>query len=243
MKGLVYRDLYLGKKTFLVYTILSMATALFGVLMSISSRCGNLESFSKNSPSEFELVINIFTYIPVILVIASIWGVSQCIFLDYKSGWMYFSCTLPTKKITMVGAHYLVSYAVIMTGVLYGIVHTYIIRSAACLEITRKNIMGIALVGIIGTIYVVCQIPLSIAAKTEKRTQTIIIIFMVLIYIVSMIQFTQLEVDDERIFKIIWADIKPVKDALIDYWWIIIPTTLLISISMSVGLIKKNRFT
>lgn len=242
MKGLIYRDFYLGKKTFLLYTILALATGLFGVLMSLSSRCGNLISFAQNSPGEFGIVMDTFTYVPVILIVVSVWGIGQCIFSDYKSGWMYYSYTLPAKKSTMVGAHYIVSILVILAGVVCGIIHTYIIRSVAGFDITKKNVMGIALVGIIGVIYSMCLIPLSLASKTEKRTQTIIIIFGTVLYIVSMIQFSLLEVDDERVFKIIWADIKPVKDALIGYWWIILPLILSLSISISVRLLKKNKF-
>lgn len=242
MKGLVYRDFYLSKKTFLLYTVLALATGLFGVLMSLSSRCGNLVSFADNSSGEFEVLINIFTYIPIILIVVSIWGVSQCIFSDYKSGWMYYSYTLPERKSIMAGVHYIVSILVVLAGVIYGIIHTYIIRSVAGLDITKNNMIGIALVGIIGVIYSVCLIPLSLVCKTQKRTQTIIIIWGVVLYIVSMIQFNLLEVDDERVFKIIWADIKPVKDALVGYWWIILPLILVLSISISVRILKKNKF-
>ena len=104
MKGLLYRDFYLGKKTYILYGMISIAMALFGILVSISFHCGNLVNYADNNPGSFENIIKILMYLPIFMIVIAVQGISQNICSDYKAGWMIYEYNLPMKNVdTLIG--------------------------------------------------------------------------------------------------------------------------------------------
>ena len=69
MKGLIYKEWCLGKKTFTLFLILSMVFTVLGILVFLSTMFGNLKTWPETEPGSIKVFATIFSYIPYILML------------------------------------------------------------------------------------------------------------------------------------------------------------------------------
>ena len=64
MKGLLYKEFFLGRKNYLAFLALFFVFALMGALVCLSMICGNLQSIPAEDPESVKTFAMIFTYAP-----------------------------------------------------------------------------------------------------------------------------------------------------------------------------------
>ncbi len=101
MKGLIYKEIVLTKKTLIMGFVYSLMAAVMLLLVRISMICGNLAN-SESLPS-LERNNYIFHYIPCIIFICALAGNSGDMYSDDKTGWTRFirTTTITPKQIVL----------------------------------------------------------------------------------------------------------------------------------------------
>ena len=126
MKGLIYKEWCLGKKTFILFVVLSAVFTVLGMLVFLSIKYGNLK-FMQEEPGSVKTFTYVFFYVPYVLMLLALEGCVQSVCTDYASEWMKYSYTLPLTEKKAVGARYVTGGIVLLSAVIYGIVNAGII--------------------------------------------------------------------------------------------------------------------
>lgn len=239
MKGLLYKDFYLGKKTYILHGVIAGAMALLGVLVSLSSVCGNLTGYANNNPGGFEIVIKIFMYLPIFMIVIGVQGISQSICSDYQSGWMLYEYNLPVKNLVKVGAHYIVGLIIVAMGMLIGAVHMLIISEISGVDLVKGDFYKMLLIGFLGLAEIAFFIPISLRVKTQKYVSTISVLLVCIVWFISFLQLAV--VSEDELYTKVARDVKFFKETIYDYWWVIIPVVLVTSFFYSVKTMKAKR--
>ena len=239
MKGLLYRDFYLGKKTYILHGTIAAAMGLLGGLVSLSSVCGNLTGYANNNPGGFEIVIKIFMYLPIFMIVIGVQGISQSICSDYQSGWMLYEYNLPVKDSVKVGAHYIVGLIIVAMGMVIGLVHILIISEISGISIAKGDFYKMFLIGFLGLAEIAFLIPVSLRVKTQKYVSTISVLLVCIVWFISFVQLSV--VTENELYAKVVRDVKFFKETIYGYWWVIIPVMLVTSFFCSMKTMKAKR--
>ena len=182
MKGLLYKEWLVGKKTFLLFLGMAVLFSVMGILFYLSMFYGNLQDMPKEDPWGVSMFAKMFCYLPYMLLL---FGASVCmktIYTDYASGFMKYSYTLPVSAAKAVGARYLMIGIVFVGSFLFGMLISGIMcglsGNAFDAEI-MKNLFFILLVGII---IVAAFMPLSLQLKNARTVGTISAVLLLVLY-------------------------------------------------------------
>ena len=185
MKGLLYKEFYLGRKNYLAFLALTFVFSLLGALVCLSMICGNLQSIPVEEPDTVEQFTILFTYVLYVLGMFAVFGSNQSVYGDYASGFMKYSYTLPVKAVKAVGARYLTGLIVLGIGILCGIANALIISTLTGRMFTLdilKNMMMI--LGVIVLVYS-AGVPLALKFKTAKTVSGITVLAVAVMYLVA----------------------------------------------------------
>ena len=97
MKGLIYKDIILSKKFYIIAFLYCMMIDVIAVLMRISMICGNLAE-NEETLSSLTRNMYIFHYVPCMVLLIAFASDSGTIFSDINSGWMRFCNTTPVTS-------------------------------------------------------------------------------------------------------------------------------------------------
>lgn len=115
LKGLVFKEIYLGRKKYLVMTAIWLMLAVLGILIRLSIMYGNMSGMSPEELADTEPVMYyIFSYLPAFILMYSTVGSTDDIYSDNSSGWTIFSITAPISEGRYIGIKYLVKTAMII---------------------------------------------------------------------------------------------------------------------------------
>lgn len=93
-KGLIFRELYLGRKNMLIITLVWCMWVALGILAQLSFLYGNLGRMSEDEINR-SLVLSVFTYSPTAILMVAAMDGSNVIFADYATKWNVFRTTTP----------------------------------------------------------------------------------------------------------------------------------------------------
>ena len=110
MKQLIYRELYLSKKSILMTLGVGAMVFLAGALVLLSCRFGNIAKY--NEPEVVREMMNaVSTYLPLMIyaiaLVAGVDAIPNQIFADHTGGWHKFIKSSGVKAEAYVGAKYL----------------------------------------------------------------------------------------------------------------------------------------
>ncbi len=97
MKGLIYKDIILSKKFYIIAFLYCMIIDIIAVLMRISMICGNLAN-NEEVLNSLTRNMYIFHYVPCLILLIAFSSDSGTIFSDINSGWMRFCNTTPVTS-------------------------------------------------------------------------------------------------------------------------------------------------
>lgn len=183
MKGLLYKEWLLGKKTFTLFLTLSMVFTVLGILVFLSTICGNLKTWPETEPGSIKVFATVFSYVPYVLMLFGITAVNQGIFMDCNSGWMKYSYTMPQKSNVIIGAKYIYALIIIVFSFVFGLINAGIISLMSGEQLTRELFRNFIVI-LVGAICVLATtIPLAIWVKNSTKLSTIGAIFVMGMYL------------------------------------------------------------
>ncbi len=117
MKGLIYRELYLARKSYIGGMIVVAMFILLGVLIRLSLICGNLADLDAETYKMVDMASYIaFSYLPLLLLLVPLAGDGGVAISDYKSKWMLYAYTLPYSEKQMAAVKYMIKITLLLFG-------------------------------------------------------------------------------------------------------------------------------
>lgn len=132
MKGLLYREIYLGRKRYLIMGMLTFIISVIGILIRISMIHGNmalLDAETYNSVNNTTYYF--FTFIPFVILLSSIFASVEVICDDYKYKWNVYCRTTRIKCLKWVMIKCTLAGVISVISFLYGIMYCYLISFIA----------------------------------------------------------------------------------------------------------------
>ncbi len=103
-KGIIYRELYLNRKRYIVGFVVYIAMLFIGVLIRMSMSFGNLAHDDEEVLNSMDMITYyMFTLATPLILIISFAETPEIIVSDHKTNWTRFSYTFPisTKKMAL----------------------------------------------------------------------------------------------------------------------------------------------
>ena len=169
MKGLIYRELYLIRKT----TVLTLlAYFVFVALLSlvfISTYAGNL----RGTEGVIEgLYPQAYFYAACIALIGMCYGHNDIIQKDYQSRWQLYSYTLPMSEEKMIASKFIVRGMLLLAGLVLAVTAELILSAAAKMPVSFPHIKNILIICALMTVGF-SEIPLMLRFKNQNKAATI----------------------------------------------------------------------
>ncbi|MBQ9142953.1 MAG: ABC-2 transporter permease [Lachnospiraceae bacterium] len=183
MKGLLFKEFYLTRKTYLGFLLVFVGVASLCVLVCLSMICGNLQSIPAESPEEVESFFQMFVYVPYGILVFAVTVCEHSIFTDYASGWMKYSYTLPTPAKKAIGARYLTGIIIAVGSIALGLCNAGIMSLILDKPITAEIVKNMLVILLIAIGYIFFDIPMALKYKTAQAVGNRVGSVMILAYI------------------------------------------------------------
>lgn len=120
MKGLIYKELFLGKKTYLGLLAVALGLALLGILVGLGIRYGNIQDMAAD---EVTSMFQMFVYFTYGILLFTIGEDFFAIERDKVKGWRKLEYTMPVTAKKQMAARYLTAGIVLIGCFVLGLVN------------------------------------------------------------------------------------------------------------------------
>lgn len=243
MKGLIYKELILGKKNFIALLAVAIGVVSLGILVGLGTRFGNLKDFAVEEKARF---FYIFVYATYSLVLAFIMEIFACIERDKASGWRKMEYTMPVSAKERVGSWYLICAIMLAGCFLLGVTNVAVMALVFGQAITGsilKNmvtiLLGVMLVPLAG-------IPIyqRFTAKSVERFWNVLATVGLLALLVGMMVILIKTKDEELIDAVFDNIVEKVGDFFSGFCYlspVIMPLLMVGSFTLSVQWYQRRK--
>ena len=183
MKGLLHKELYLGKKNYLIMLGIILVVSLLGFLVCLSIKCGNLKDLLVVE-SQRESNVEILVYLMVCIGMYFGTHIMNSIYDDYSFGWQKFTYTLPTQAKKIVGAKYILLGAAFVFALIVATINWSIYAYLADVDMQLSILKNASVLMLIGAVIYSFLFALSFWYKNARAVSTRFIIVGVVAYII-----------------------------------------------------------
>ncbi|MBO5166589.1 MAG: ABC-2 transporter permease [Lachnospiraceae bacterium] len=249
MKGLLYKEFFLGRKNYLAFLALFFVFALLGALVCLSMICGNLQSLPVEDPESVKTFALIFTYAPYALLLAVIFDGAQSVYRDHSCGFMKFTYTLPVKTEVAVGVCYLTELIFLGAGLVLGIINAGIISVLTETAFSAGTVKNMFVILLCAVFVYAWELPLAYRLKNQKTVSAVMVAFCVVVYLVTgavfisgMKKFEAIMEGgaDEAYLQMILEKYAEIRDAAFPFVPFLIAAVLALSFFLSVKICKRR---
>ncbi len=170
MKGLLYKEWCLNKKTICLFALIALVFSVLGLLVFLSMICGNLKGVLDSESSS--MLLSVFTHAPYIIALCASAVCNASVCSDYESGFMKLTHTLPLSPIQKVSTKYIFAFAIMCVSFVFGICNAFAMHTMAQQEITLTPIKTMLLFLVIAVILNSIFIPISYLLKKKRSVST-----------------------------------------------------------------------
>ena len=165
MKGLIYRELYLIRKTTVITLLAYFIFVAMMSLVCISTYAGNL----KGEEGVIEAFYpQAYFYAACIALVGMGYGHNDIIQKDYQSRWQLFSYTLPISDRKLIASKFIVRGILLLAGLVLALLAEVIISAAAKMPVSMDHIKNILIIGAVMTVGF-SEIPLMLRFKNQNK--------------------------------------------------------------------------
>ncbi|MBO7473434.1 MAG: ABC-2 transporter permease [Ruminococcus sp.] len=165
MKGLIYRELYLIRKTIVITLLVYFIFVAMMSLVCISTYAGNLKGVDGVIETFYPQA---YFYAACIALVGMGYGHNDIIQKDYQSRWQLFSYTLPVSDRKIIASKFIVRGILLLTGLVLAILAEVIIAAAAKMPVSADHIKNILILGAVMTLCF-SEIPLMLRFKNQNK--------------------------------------------------------------------------
>lgn len=237
MRGLLYKELCLGKKNYLTLLGITCMFSLIGFLVCLSVRCGNLKDYLV-ATSQKESNVAIFVYL--ILFFVMYWSSQgmNSVYSDSSSGWEKFTYTMPVPSKIIVAAKYIQVAGAFVIAMILAIANWYIFAEISDVEMKSSVFKNMAIIMCLGAIGYSIFLPLSFWYKNARAVANRIVIVGVGLYLVVFGAFAYNFTDD--LIPKIGKKLTQIRNDIVPFSPLIIIGTLLFSYLISVKIYERR---
>lgn len=191
MKGLIYRELYLAKKSYFTGLFVTLAVMIVGILVRLSTIYGNLAKLDEDALFIVDIyTYNIFMYLPLIAALCTLMTDHGVIIGDSKCRFGVFAYTLPVSDVKLAAVKFIIPIGSAVVSVGIGI-----LNAAMICGISGKALnAGIMKIILIITAICVFISSMSIPLLTRFKVKTVTDVFSIgLIGIVVLILWLNMD--------------------------------------------------
>lgn len=183
MKGLLFKEFYLTRKTYLGLLAVFAGVASLCALVCLSMICGNLQNIPAESPEEVNSFFQMFIYAPYAILVFAVTACEHSIFTDYATGWMKYSYTLPTPAKKAVGVRYLTGIIIAAVSFVLGLCNAGIMSLILDKPISAEIVKNMLVILLVAIGYTFFDIPLALKYKTAQAVGNRVGTVMIVAYI------------------------------------------------------------
>ena len=176
MKGLIFKELYLGRKNYLLMTAIWFMLSVLGILIRLSMLYGNLANIPTITSDGTDLIIfYTFMYAPAFVLFLSINFNIDIIASDFASKWSDFSYTTPISEYGYAGIRYMLKAALCVITFALSLANAGIMSGlyGKELNIVTVNVLLVTLLFVI-IISVIAEV-LMYRCRSKNKVQAILI--------------------------------------------------------------------
>ncbi len=245
MKGLLFKEFYLTRKTYLGFLGVFLGMASLCILAALSMICGNLQDIMTEATEEVNGYFQMFVYAPFAVSVFSVAVGEDSVFKDYASGWMQYSYASPVPAAKMVGVRYLAVVIIAIASLVLGLGSAGIVSLILDEPITAGILKNMLVILMVAIGYSFFGIPLSLRFKTAQATQSKVGVAFIILYIVAFGWFfKKSEQLKGEAFDQYMADMMEkavnVRDMLIPFAPIIMLVLFAVSFTISIKLYQRR---
>lgn len=170
MKGLLYKEWCLNKKSICLFALIALVFSVLGLLVFLSMICGNLKGVL--DPESTSMLLSIFTHTPYIIALCASAVCNASVCSDYESGFMKLTHTLPLTPIQKVSTKYIFAFAIMCASFVFGICNAFAMHAMARQDITGSPIKTMLLFLVVAVILNSIFIPISYLLKKSRSVST-----------------------------------------------------------------------
>ncbi len=256
MGKLIYRELYLARKYYIICYLVFAVIFTLEVLVRVSMVHGNMANMDAIDFKDVdEVTYYLFTYfIPIafFLVIDD----SSVILSDVKSKWYLFSYTTPISEYRLVGLKYIIKVSMFVISLLMVIGNAAVIGSLCGIPLNMEVTQNLLLIAGVMSFLIFIRTPMLINCKTDgavTKMKTIlgfgVVVCMFLVEFKAMdmlknLRETHPDLDDIDFGNLmadeVWAMVARVRESLSAFLPFIIIAVIAISYFATVWQMKRR---
>ncbi|MBR5684063.1 MAG: ABC-2 transporter permease [Ruminococcus sp.] len=172
MKGLIYREFYLIRKTLILTLLVYFVFVAMMSLVCISTYAGNLRGVKGVIEAFYPQA---YFYAACIALVGMGYGNNDVIQKDYQSRWQLYTYTLPVSDKKIIASKFIVRGILLLAGLVLAILAEVIIAAAAKMPVSTDHIKNILIIGALMTVGF-SEIPLMLRFKNQNKTAIIILL-------------------------------------------------------------------
>lgn len=257
MRGLVYREFYLRRKSYISCIVCVVMVMVLGLMIRGSLVYGNLALLRLSDEDGFEAVNQLsyylFTYLPAVLIFGMIGGDHGVIVSDAKSRFDMFAYTLPVKETMQVAVKYALMIAVMLLGFALSMLNAALFAVIQHKDISENVICNLLLIVFIAAIIVSFQIPMLYHFRSGAvvRVSTIIVVAVVVMGFLSRLvaDMTGITMEnqnlsaDEQVDKVmdyVFTTLPQMRDQAVSRLCVVTAAAVIIGFALSVKQLKRR---
>ncbi len=181
MKGLIYKEFYLGKRNLIAFGIVTIMFAVLGIFVCFSMEFGNLHKLADGEGMR-NYYAQIFFYVPYLILLLSTESCINSIFRDYSINWMDYSYTLPISGKKTIGAKYISCGIISFSALIIAVLYSAIIAALSGVAYSFKILKIQLVIFVVACVVNAMLIALAYLVRNKKCMTVIEVIFFAVIY-------------------------------------------------------------
>ncbi|MDD6345819.1 MAG: ABC-2 transporter permease [Oscillospiraceae bacterium] len=174
MKGLIYRELYLSKKSYIAGFVTFLMIFLIGLLFRLSTEYGNLASLEGDAFRSVDIITYYESlYVPPAVMFFAMMAEHGIIIADFKSKWNIFSYTLPISEKKTAFVKYLILVCSMLAGLIFSILNALIICGISERPFTFGIVKNILIIMTCILINQSINIPLLMKLRSKAKSDIV----------------------------------------------------------------------
>lgn len=174
MRGLIYRELYLAKKSYLTGLFVTLAVMAVGILVRLSTLYGNLAKLDEEAFHITDVyTYNIFMYLPLIAAMCTFMADAGVIIGDSKCRFGVFSYTLPVSDVQLAAVKYIILIGSAVASIGLGLLNAAIICGISGNTLSAGIMKNILIIAAIHVFYFSLCIPLLLGFRVKAAADAL----------------------------------------------------------------------
>lgn len=187
MKGLLFKELYLGRKNYLLMLTIWFMLSVLGILIRLSMLYGNMAKMPAEDLANSEKwLLCIFIYAPAVIILISAMLNFDSVFADFATKWSSFLYTTPISEYRYVGTRYILKSILFVVAIGLSFLNASILCTLNDKPLDTKTVGIMLIIALLLTVLSVIGEQLAYKYKEKAKTQNRLALLCVIVYMVIM---------------------------------------------------------